>query len=263
MNESEMLAAETEKTWQLVDEVIPEAHAFDSLRIPNDYHNLKAALKARLARTEWEQLCLYPTTVDVDVIKEAVDTKNFDLLPERMAKAADEAYDALVSWVDGQRCEMIVDAASLAAAIDAAKPYGGLLLEVAQLNAFRADIRVAVRCARMKKPKNIIESALAECDSVDIGKLAQAAAESEDAVCEFLALTDKEAAEALRKGLSSFERLCGERLDKRLETVKYESLGQAPITAYILARTDEIRQARIILAGLRNNVPAERIRELL
>ncbi len=262
-SESELLNAETQKTWQLVDEVSPDEHAFESLKIPNDYHNLKAALKARLAQTEWEHLCMYPVTVDVETIREAVNTKNFDLLPERMAKAAGEAYDALVSWVDGQRCEMIIDAASLTAAIEAAKPYGGLLLELAELNAYRANIRVAVRCARMRKSKGVILSALAECSAVDREKLAEAAAQGEEEIRAYLAQTDRDAAEALGKGLSAFERLCGERLDRRLELVKYEPLGQAPVAAYICARTEEIRRARIILAGLRNNVSAERIRELL
>ena len=262
-SESELLEAETAKTWQLVDEVVPDAHAFDSLKIPNDYHNLKAALKARLAQTEWDSLCMYPVTVEVDLIREAVDTKNFGLLPDTMAEAAEDAYEALVSWVDGQRCEMIVDAAALKAAIEAAKPHGGLLLELAELNAYRADIRVAVRCARMKKPKNIIEPALAECSAIDREKLADAAAQGEAAVCDYLAQVDKDGAEALRKSLSAFEKYCGEKLEKRLELAKYDPLGQAPIAAYVCARTEEIRKARLILAGLRNNVPAERIRELL
>lgn len=264
MTESEVLAGEVEKIWALIGEISPEEHLFDSLIIPNDYHNLKAALKARLDRSEWEHLCIYPTTVSVETLKMAVDTKNFGLLPERMAQAADDAYDALVSWVDGQRCEMIIDAASLAAAIDAAKKQGGLLLETAEMNAFRADIRVAVRCARMKKPTEIIRPALADCRAVSAEPLAQAAAQGEDAICEYLAQSDSEGAEALRKGgLAQFEKLCAARLDKLLDAVKYESLGQGPVVAYICARMEEIRRVRIILAGLRNNVPAERIRELL
>ena len=262
-NESDMIKCELNKLWALIDEVAPDSAAFNYFKIPNDYHNLKAALKALLAQAEWEHLCLYPVTVSIDTIKEAVEKKSFNLLPEHMTATAEEAYDALVSWVDGQRCEMIIDAASFSAAITEAKKQGGLMLEIAELNAYRADVRVAVRCARMKKPRSFILPALAECDTITPQGLAEAAAQSEEAICDYIAQSDKEAADALRISLSDFEQLCAKRLEKRLETVKYEPLGQAPLISYICARMEEIRKVRIIFAGLRNNLSPEDIRELL
>lgn len=262
-DENDILAAESDKLWALIEEILPESPVFDSLKLPNDYHNLKAALKARLIQTDWENYQIQPSTLDAETISSAVESKDFELLPEKMSKAAAEAYDALISWGDGQQCDMILDAASLTAAIDAAKPYGGVLLEFAELNAFRADIRVAVRCARMKKPLNIIRPALAECSAVNADDLAAAAVQGEQAICDLLLQTDREAGEALREGLGTFEKLCDARMDARLEYTKYISLGVEPIVSYIHARQKEMRQVRIILAGLRNHVPTERIRELM
>ena len=262
-SEAEILRGELDKAWALVDDCAPEKDAFSSLKLSNDYHNLKAAFKARVAQTDWEQYAMYPTTVSISDIKAAVDGKAFNILPEHMTQAAEAAYEALVASGDGQRCDMILDAASLCAAIEEAKPYGGLLLEIAEQNAYKADVRIAVRCARMKKPLGVIRQALAECSALDADKLAEAAAHGIDAICEYLAQTDGEAAEVLGKSLKDFENLCAQRMAKRLENVRYETLGQAPIISYIHTRSEEVRQARIILAGLRNNLPQERIRELL
>lgn len=258
-----IVSAERDRLWALIDEILPDSPVFNSLKLPNDYHNLKAALKARIMRLDWSKHQLRPATVAADVITEAVEKKQFNLLPPRMAAAAAEAYDVLVSGGDGQLCDMIVDAASLTAAIEAAKPYGGVLLEFAELEAYRANVRIAVRCARMKKSLGIIRSALAECSSVDVDRLAAAAAQEESAVCELLSQTDREAADALRDSLAAFERLCSARMNDRLEYTKYVSLGAEPIVAYIHCREKEMRQVRIILAGLRNQVSVERIRELL
>lgn len=258
-----IVSAERDRLWALIDEILPDSPVFNSLKLPNDYHNLKAALKARIMRLDWSKHQLRPATVAADVITEAVEKKQFNLLPPRMAAAAAEAYDVLVSGGDSQLCDMIVDAASLTAAIEAAKPYGGVLLEFAELEAYRANVRIAARCARMKKPLGIIRSALAECSSVDVDRLAAAAAQEESAVCELLSQTDREAADALRESLAAFEHLCSVRMNDRLEYTKYVSLGAEPIVAYIHCREKEMRQVRIILAGLRNQVSVERIRELL
>ncbi len=258
-----IIVGEQKKMWALLEEILPESDIFDSLKITNDYHNLKAALKARLAGGEWQQYSLQPGTIALETIDEAVSQKEFDRLPQDMAAAAQTAYDALMTNGDGQSCETIVDAAALEAAIKTARAAGGIFLELAQHNACRADIRVAVRCARMKKSKGFIRQALARCELVDADALAAAAAEGEEAICEYLSTVDREAADALRSSLAEFERLCDRRLEKRFEYSSYTSLGTEPVAAYIHARQREMRQVRIILAGLRNGVPAESIRELL
>ena len=58
-SEAEILRSELDDAWALVDDCAPEKDAFSSLKLSNDYHNLKAALKARVAQTEWEQYATY------------------------------------------------------------------------------------------------------------------------------------------------------------------------------------------------------------
>ena len=265
VDDSEMLRLQSEGTWELIDEIAPDRAEFDFLRLPNDFHNLKVALKARLQQCEWKHLCMYPATVPVADIEKAVNEKQFDLLPEFLRQKAADAYEALVSWADGQLCEVILDRAALEAAIAAAKQIKGsdLPARLTELDAFAADVRIAVRAARMKKSRNSVRTALADCASVDAEKLADAAALGEEAVLEYITACDREAGEALAKGLSAFERLCRDRRAAALDRHKYDPLGMAPLVSYIIIREEEKRKVRIILAGLRNGVEADRIRAML
>ena len=262
-DESAMLEKEIEKTWSLVEEVAPDMSVFDFMKIPNDFHNLKAALKGRLSHSEWRQLCLYPCTVPVDTIARAVDEKLFELLPDFMREPAQEAYDALVTWVDGQLCEILLDAAAIEATIAAAERQGGLALELARLDAFAADVRIAVRSARMKKPYNSVKQAMAACPPLDVHALSEAAAAGEEEVREYLGDIDRDAADALKEGLPAFERLIAARTQALLDRHKYDTLGVAPLISYIKRRESEVRTARVVIAGLRNGVSEERIRALI
>lgn len=264
-DDSAMLQRQTERTWELIDEIAPERSEFDFLRLPNDFHNLKVALKARLQQCEWKHLCMFPATVPVEDIEKAVSEKRFDLLPEFMQDNAAEAYEALVSWADGQLCEIILDKAALedASAAAAKVKDSDLPLRLTELDAFAADVRIAVRAARMKKSRRSVLRALAACPALDTELLADAVSQSESAVQEYILSCDREAGEALARGLTAFEALCRSRRAAMLDAHKYDPLGIAPLIAYILNREEETRKVRIILAGLRNGVEPDRIRAML
>lgn len=262
-DDSRMLQKERERTWALIDEIAPDGAAFDFLRVPNDFHNLKVALKARLQRAEWKSLCVAPCSVPTAVIEKAVSDKNFELLPEYMRAPAQKAYDALIAWADGQLCEIILDRAAIETSLSLAREQGGLVLELTELDAFASDIRIAVRAARMKKSRKSIRSALADCGSIDAELLADHAAEGEGSILEYLSDARRDAFEALKNGLPEFERWCRRQKEALLESHKYDILGIAPLVSYILARQEEERTVRIILAGKRNGVDNERIRAML
>lgn len=264
-DDSAMLRRQTERTWELIDEIAPDRAEFDFLRIPNDFHNLKVALKARLRQCEWKHLCMFPATVPVADIEKAVNEKQFDLLPDYMSEKAEDAYEALVSWADGQLCEITLDRAALEAAIASAKQQkdSDLPLLLTELDAFAANVRIAMRAARMAKPRSAVRSALADCAAFDAELMADAAAQGESAVQEFVSEHDREAGEALARGLNAFEQLCRNRRTAILETHRYDVLGIAPLISYILSREEETRKVRIILAGLRNGVNPDRIRSML
>ena len=70
-----------------------------------------------------------------------------------------------------------------------------------------------------------------------------------------------EAAEALEKSPSAFERWCDNMQIRAVKPQKYEVCSVGPLVAYVLARQNEIKTARIVLSGKENNLSEEDIRE--
>ena len=90
-----MLAAEREKTWSLIGELVEDMSVFDVFLYANDYHNLKAAVKLVCTGEEDFGIFISHGTVDYRAILDAVRQKEFGLLPEAMRAPAEEAYTAL------------------------------------------------------------------------------------------------------------------------------------------------------------------------
>ncbi len=258
-----LLALEQQKTWELIGELTGGLSAFDVFLYANDYHNLKAAIKEARMNTDFPGIYISQGTVDVKRIREAVRTREFADLPEAMRASAREAYDVLLQTGDGQLCDIIIDRAALTAIYGAAKASGNDCLKLyGELTVAAADIKTAVRAARTGKNKAFLERALAPCDTLDVGRLAQAAVEGLEAIASYLELTPYgEAVEELNHSPSAFERWCDNLLIRRIRPQRFNPFGIGPLAAYILARENEIKTVRIVLSGKLNHLPEESIRE--
>jgi len=103
---------------------------------------------------------------------------------------------------------------------------------------------------------------LAECDSIDIETLGEAAVRGMDEIKRYLAGTSYSGATtALEESVTAFEVWCDNYLMEILQAEKYKSFSAGPVLAYWLARENEIKTVRIILAGKQNGFSEEEIRE--
>ena len=260
----EMLAAEEEKTWALIRELVPDqTELFDALLMETDFHNLKAAVKAVFMNADPARYFLPRGTADPMELYRAVKERDFDALPERLRVPGQEAMETLLHTRDGQLCDVILDRAALDAIREAAKASGSeLLVSWAERRVAAADMKTAVRCARTKKPLDFVRRSLAPCASLDAEALAQAAVEGEEALAAYLAATPyAETAKALEESFAAFERRCDNLLIEEIRPQKYNSFTISPLAAYVLARENEIKCVRVILSGKRSGLPEEAIRE--
>lgn len=262
-NTEELLAGEREKTWGLISELVEDRSVFDVFLYANDYHNLKAAIKEVRMGQEYPGIFIDQGTLDVKLIKDAIQNREFQNLPEVMRGPAEEAYKALLHTQDGQLCDIIIDKAALDAIYRAGMESGNEFLKLyAELTVAAADIKTAVRASRTGKDKAFLEQALAPCDTLDIQRLAQAAIEGGDAIGSYLESTPyADAVEELRRSPSAFERWCDNLMIRRIKPQQYSPFGLGPLAAYILARENEIKSVRIVLSGKLNSLPEESIRE--
>lgn len=258
-----LLAEERDKTWRLIGELVEDMSVFDVFLYGNDYHNLKAAIKIVCTDDMQEGLFITHGTIDPQLFVSAVRGHDFSLLPAAMQSPAEEAYDALSQTRDGQLCDIIIDRAALEATYAAGKATKNeLIAKYAELTVVAADIKIAVRCNRAGKPLDFIKRALAPCDSLDCYNLSRAAAESVDAICDYLSTTAySDAVSALAQSPSAFERWCDNLIIAYIRPQQFQPFGIGPLAAYILGRENEIKTVRIILSGKRNDLPEQSIRE--
>ncbi|MDL2219116.1 V-type ATPase subunit [Ruminococcaceae bacterium OttesenSCG-928-O06] len=263
-----LVAYETARTWGLIEELVGDSTPFNVFRVANDYHNLKAAIKLAYSADDENETGRYFLgfgTVPVETIVKAADEHDFSALPEDMAKAGQEAYEALAHTGVGQACDMVIDRAALVAVDKAGKETKSeLLRRYAELTVDSANIKTAVRCCRMGKNRDFIDRAIAPAGTLNTEKLAAAAAEGMDAIYEYLRTTAYAGAvDELEVSLANFERWCDNQLIEMIRPQRNNYFSLEPLAAYILGRENEIKMVRLILSAKMNDLPAEALRERL
>ena len=251
----EMFAEEQKKTWSFIRELVPDnMKIFDVFRLAGDYHNLKAAVKESCIDGTHPGIYVEDGTLDPTVIEQALTESDYETLPKPMRAVAQEAKETLLQTRDGQLCDAIIDRAALEAVREAGAATGEkLLADYGELICATGDIKIAVRCAKCGKDAQFIRKALAPflCDHMVI-----ASGRTDNQVSSLADAVDE-----LKASVASFERWCDNRMIETIRPEIHNPFGIGPIAAYILARENEIRTVRIILAAKRNDLPEEMLRE--
>ncbi len=260
---SVILKTEQEKAWQLLCEIAPDKSELEFLTVRNSFLNLKAALKSVVSGLDADAYFCAPANVPDETIAEAVTSRDFSLLPEYMQDVADEAYDILTTLGDGQRSDALIDKKALETyLVFAARLKDESLTKLAQFTVAVADMKIAYRSAKTEKEEEFLDDALVACDVIDCRELKEAALEGEEAVIDRIAeLGYAEAAELLRSSPAKFEKWCDDFVLSAVKDAKYQAFGFLPLVGYYIAKDNEIKTLRIVLAAKENDLPAELIRE--
>ena len=144
----------------------------------------------------------------------------------------------------------------------AEKSDNHLLKEYAYIRCATSNIKTAVRGAKTRKNKMFFDLALAECKNLNIEQLATAASQGLEAVYSYLETTVfKEVLDLIMEDFTAFEVWADNQIIKMIKKEKYTTTTITPIVAYILARENEIKVARILLVAKQNNLPVEEIKK--
>lgn len=258
----EIFANETKKMWSLINELAPDCKVLDIFLYKNDFHNLKVIMKGLAGGKPYDNLLMHPTTVEVSLITEAVSGKNFEILPQMMAKAADEAYYALTANGDPQTASVIIDTAYLTAFYNTAKESGDtFLIKLAALTVDNANVKTALRCSKIGKDTAFVSKCLVPLGSIDTSELATAAGGGFSAVAEFLSSSAYSSLlEESGDDFSVFEKLCDNLIMNHVRDAKYTFFGIKPIIGHIFAKETEIKALHIIVSGKLSGLDEEMLR---
>ncbi|MCR5652732.1 MAG: V-type ATPase subunit, partial [Ruminococcus sp.] len=107
----EVIESHTKYVWDYLRSVAPDFEIFNLFLIQNDAHNLKVVLKSIMAGKMHDELLVSPNTIDTDLIKKAVEGKNFSVLPVWLITPSAEAYDVIAHKGDARECDAVIDKA--------------------------------------------------------------------------------------------------------------------------------------------------------
>jgi len=256
-----VLSAEEDKISEIIERLGIDKTVIAVLSYDKAYHNLKTAVKL-VCRGESDERAFYKLDgYEQDFLMQVIRDNEYDKLPDNMQQVAKRAKDTLLETSDGQWCDVIIDRACLDATVkDAQRCKDDFLIEYAQAKVMVTDVKIAVRAAG--RDRRLLEEAIAPCDGIDAGRLIKAAAEGREAIYTYLESAGlRDCVSAIKESYSGFERWCDDYLMSKLMDQKHNIESSGPIVAYYLARSNEIRTARIIMTAKANGFPDDVILE--
>ena len=263
-----LLRCESEKVWGFIGEIVPDKEVFQFLLIPNDFHNLKVAVKAITRDMKPDDMLIRNAMTDPGLIYEAVSKREYEKLPDYLIDTAKEAMTVLLQTSDGQLCDIIIDKACMETVGRLGRESGEEIIRLyCELFVASADIKIAVRSAHTKKRLDFILRSMAPCETLDVERLASAASLSYEDVLKYLETTRYSSAiPAIRVSMSAFEKWCDDSVTEAMKPQKWEPFTIGPVVAYLIARENEIKAVRMILSaklnGLSDDVIKERLRSM-
>lgn len=262
-NFDELRQDETEKMWDLIHELVPDTEVFKTIFRPIDYHNLKAAVKMVFTSEISDGYFQSGGTIAADIIYNSVKHKSYSDLPNFLKAAAETAVEKFAKNGDGLECDIYIDKMCLETMInDGIESNAEVIREYTECFAALTDIKIAVRGARMQKSGHFFKNALAHCRSINAEALGGAAVKGEEEIYKYLMHTDyRDAVDKLKISMSEFEKWSDNFIIKIIKKQKSNSFTVEPIFAYILAKQNEIKAVQIILAGKKNELDNDFIRE--
>ncbi|MPM27429.1 V-type sodium ATPase subunit C [bioreactor metagenome] len=240
---------------------------FDLFLYPNDYHNIKVALKNELT-DEPRDIFTTGGSVPTEVMKAAVETRSFEALTPLMAEGIEEAAKAARDTGNPQFVDIVLDRYCYRDMAQAAEKIGSPFLTgyVRQMVDV-ANVKSLLRLRRMGKPYEFAARVFFDGGSVEAEKFAQAYGAADEELPGMLCdagIFCKQAIEELgggEGGMAAFELYCDNYLMEYIKTAKYIAFGAEVPAAYLLAKETEYKVISIILAGKAAHLAGDTIRE--
>ena len=241
----------------------------DVFRVKYDYHNAKALVKAEALKLDQDRLLLGGGRYDPAELAESYRGEDLRACSDTFREAVGRAREVLGSSGDPQQADFILDRAYFKELAALAKESGSEFLEgyvTALIDG--ANLRAAVRAARLDKAGEFLRSVLVEGGSVspeDIARVKGAELGRVFKGTSFAAAAEAGAALAVPNGgpLTDFERLCDDAVMAYLTRARLIPFGEQPVVAYLYAREAEATAIRIILTGRMAGIDGTTIRQRL
>ncbi len=264
-----VLAQARQELFRQLLETIPDPQVVQVFQIKYDYHNAKVLVKAQALGEEPRRLLMAGGRFDPDALAEDFRRGDLSACTEPFRQAVEEARAILAQRRDPQGADLVLDRACYAEMTSAARESGSPFLEgYVRLAVDAANLRIAVRCARMGAGQELLSASLLPGGNIEPQSLLTAKGGELSGL--FAASPLEQAAQLGAAvsvpgsgSLTPFERACDDALTAYLAQARMVAFGEAPVVGYLCAREAEATAIRAILSGRQAGESAEAIRERL
>lgn len=259
----EVLKQKQRSAFDFICDIAPDKNLFDFLVVKNDFHNIKAVLKAMVSGGEYANLLLSPYLIEPELILKAAGEKDFSVLPDWAREPIKKGFELVTETLDGQKLDIYLDRQYLTVALNMAKESGEpFSISLADMHCAVANMQAVFRAAKMGKDKEFIKNALVPCLAFDNDRLTLAALSGKKELSEYIKESGfSDVAENLLKDAVAFERSLDDLLIDFVGSARYQSFGISPLIAYYLAKMSEIKTIRILISLKRCGMGEKEIRE--
>lgn len=238
--------------------------ALDAFYADNDFLNLKTALKAYA--TGSKGVYLPSGLVKVEDIILAVETDDSSAVFAQMKSAIELAKPLIEDekGVDPRKIDCIVDKKAYEYKLKAAKKCGKTAKEYFERKIDFANVGSFFRCRKLHLPVDFFKEGFIDGGKVSVEKYEKIYDLPLDALCELYKGThaEREVLSLVESGnIVAFEKESDDALLKIWKDEASDMFSVAPIVSYYLTKKTELKNVKLIVAGIKNKVPEKTIKE--
>lgn len=292
------LRKESHLIFELLQQIMPDQAFVEALLLFNDCHNLKVVLKylsvwwvkpeqeagknygipesdAGLAFQGMEKMIRLPSLVEPARLFRSVRDRRSDLIPEWLYRLALKASDRFLQTYDTGRMDMLIDGEAWRQSMDIAKGLNNKFFTgYLQLKIDLINLEILLRCRSLHTGGNYLGLALLADSSIPIKNLLAAYELETEAFVLWLRkhpLMEKMSEDTIlelaegygRTGTAAkYNRIADEIVLVWLDQARQVLRGPEIPLSYLLRRELEIKNLRIALTCLRNDISPAQAREL-
>ncbi len=238
------------------------------IRIAYDCANIKAALRCVPNSIDFSDLLFDVGSLPVQRYGEMALSGDFSDLPKNLAEAAEAAKREYSATADPLKIDLPIDRACYADMLDSAQRLGdAFAVDLVKAKIDMTNIMITLRVLRAGENdmmRAMLADALIDGGYIDAADLREAAGDTSNAKEKITALTGKKypaVAEALTTGEKDFENACDSYIEAKIHEARYIPFGASVVLAFLCELEYEIKNIRIILAGLAAGLSGESIAE--
>ncbi len=223
-----------------------------------DCNNIKAAIKCFKRGVDPAEMLFDFGNIDVKTVKTCVEKHDFSALGAPFETASREATETFSKTGNPQWVDLILDRACYAAMLDDAKASGtAFAVRLVRQKIDLTNLLTLVRLLRMRNGeagKLMLRDALIEGGTIEPGFFVDAYDDGEDALWEKLTYSEYDVfardAGGSSAPLTAVERAADNAWMKTVRLAKTIPYGVEPMLGYVIATEYEVRNLRIVLAGV-------------